>query len=148
MWLNICEIRYIGFLLWSELFSRPLCWHLSQLLALLWHTSRSSVFRFSSQRGHRPLRPAVHGDMRVARCRTSIQSDRAFSRVGPSLWNTLPLHLRTVSWLSAAYICCLRTHLFGSVISLMWSCIRCFWELSKYAILCPFSHMHRVPPWK
>src|SRR5688572_5665448 len=44
--------------------------------------------------GRQPLRSAVRGDLSVPFARTSTMQHRAFSVVGPSIWNGLPLELR------------------------------------------------------
>src|SRR5678816_3202840 len=51
----------------------------------------------SANIGRRPLRSAVRGDLSVPFARTSTMQHRAFSVVGPSIWNGLPLYYRAPS---------------------------------------------------
>lgn len=59
----------------------------------------------------RALRSADSQLLRVPRTRHSW-GDRAFCRAGPTIWNRLPLHIRTVPSL-AAFKSRLKTHLFS-----------------------------------
>jgi len=45
--------------------------------------------------GRRALRSASRGDFIVPHARTSTMQHRAFSVVGPTIWNDLPLHIRS-----------------------------------------------------
>src|SRR6218665_3280659 len=46
--------------------------------------------------GRRSLRSATKGDFLVPRARTATRQTRAFSIVGPSVWNDLPSELRSL----------------------------------------------------
>ena len=50
----------------------------------------------SASLGRRSLRSATRGDFLVPFARTSIMQQRAFSVVGPSVWNDLPSALRSL----------------------------------------------------
>src|SRR6218665_3572033 len=64
--------------------------------------------------GRRSLRSATKGDFLVPRARTAIKQKRAFSIVGPSVWNDLPSELRSLPRdLSSSFYKLLKTLLFG-----------------------------------
>jgi Reverse transcriptase (RNA-dependent DNA polymerase) len=67
--------------------------------------------------GRRRLRSASHGQYMVSRSRTSTRAGRAFSSVGPSLWNNLPLYVRSLasSVIQKTFSASLKTHLFGRI---------------------------------
>ena len=68
----------------------------------------------SANIGRRPLRSAVRGDLSVPFARTSTMQHRAFSVVGPSIWNGLPLELRLLPRNSSpAFYTSLKTILFS-----------------------------------
>src|SRR6218665_3653927 len=60
----------------------------SYLLELFIQTSACS--------GRRSLRSGSKGDFMVTRARTATRQKRAFSIVGPSVWNDLPSELRSL----------------------------------------------------
>src|SRR6218665_37369 len=63
--------------------------------------------------GHRSLRSATKGDFLVPRARTPTRQKRAFSIVGPSVWNDLPSELRFLPRdLSSSFYKLLKTLLF------------------------------------
>src|SRR6218665_2408051 len=64
--------------------------------------------------GRRSLRSATKGDFLVPRARTASRQKRAFSIVGPSVWNDLPSELRSLPGdLSSSFYKLLKTLLFG-----------------------------------
>ena len=64
--------------------------------------------------GRRSLRLATKGDFLVLRARTATRQKRAFSIVGPSVWNDLPSELRSLPQnLSSSVYKLLKTLLFG-----------------------------------
>ena len=64
--------------------------------------------------GRRSLRSASKGDFAVPRARTATRQKRAFSIVGPSVWNDLPSELRSPPRdLSSSFYKLLKTLLFG-----------------------------------
>src|SRR6218665_2763143 len=64
--------------------------------------------------GRRSLRSATKGDFLVPRARTATRQKRAFSIVGPSVWNDLPSELRSLPRdLSSSFYKLLKTLLFG-----------------------------------
>src|SRR6218665_3007985 len=64
--------------------------------------------------GRRSLRSATKGDFLVPRARTATRHKRAFSIVGPSVWNDLPSELRSLPRdLSSSFYKLLKTLLFG-----------------------------------
>src|SRR5688572_18715467 len=71
----------------------------------------------SSQPGRRSLRSAARGDLIVPRSRTSMRGQRAFSCIGPSYWNGLPLTIRNIAPHAAQeiFLIFLKSHLFKSV---------------------------------
>jgi hypothetical protein len=71
----------------------------------------------SSQPGRRSLRSAARGDLMVPRSRTSMRAHRAFSCIGPSSWNYLPLTIRNIPLQAAqeTFSKFLKTHLFKLV---------------------------------
>src|SRR6218665_1487281 len=69
---------------------------------------------FSDCSGRRSLRSATKGDFLVPRARTATRQKRAFSIVGPSVWNDLPSELRSLPReLSSSFYKLLKTLLFG-----------------------------------
>ena len=63
--------------------------------------------------GRRSLRSASRGDFMVPHARSATRQRRAFSIVGPSLWNSLPSDLRSLPRdLSASFYKLLKTFLF------------------------------------
>src|SRR6218665_1590097 len=50
--------------------------------------------------GSKRLRSAAHGDLAVPRTRTVRMGSRGFAVSGPTLWNSLPVELKTVHWKS------------------------------------------------
>src|SRR6218665_922215 len=78
----------------------------SYLLELFILTSASS--------SRRSLRLASKGDFLVPRSRTATRKKRAFSIVGPSVWNDLPSELRSLPQdFSSSFYKLLKTLLFG-----------------------------------
>src|SRR6218665_1887040 len=78
----------------------------SYLLVLFTLTSTCS--------GRRSLRSASKGDFVVPRARAATRQKRAFSIVGPSIWNGLPSYLRSLPRdLSSSFYKLLKTLLFG-----------------------------------
>src|SRR6218665_106687 len=66
--------------------------------------------------GRRSLRSPTKGDFLVPRARTATRQKRAFSIVGPSVWNDLPSELRSLPRdLSSSFYKLLKTLLFGRV---------------------------------
>src|SRR6218665_446603 len=64
--------------------------------------------------GRRSLRSASKGDFVVPRARTATRQNRAFSIVGPSVWNGLPSDLHSLPWdLSSSFYKLLKTLPFG-----------------------------------
>src|SRR6218665_1715931 len=64
--------------------------------------------------GRRSLRSATKGDFLVPHARTATRQKRAFSIVGPSVWNDLPSELRSLPHdLSSSFYKLLKTLLFG-----------------------------------
>ena len=64
--------------------------------------------------GHRSLRSAFKGDFLVPRAHTATRQERAFSIVGPSVWNGLPSKLCSLPQdLSSSFYKLLKTLLFG-----------------------------------
>src|SRR6218665_846877 len=73
-----------------------------------------SLILTSACSGRRSLRSASKGDFVVPRVRTATRQKRAFSIVGPSVWNGLPSDLRSLSRdLSNSFHKLLKTLLFG-----------------------------------
>jgi hypothetical protein len=60
----------------------------------------------------RSLRSANSGLLQVPRTRLKNRGDRAFSAIGPKLWNGLPAHIRTAPTLST-FKSTLKTYLFS-----------------------------------
>src|SRR6218665_3784888 len=74
------------------------------------HLCRQSL----SARSTRHLRSAEQGLLHVPFAHTSIMQSRAFSVVGPLVWNGLPLALRSVTRVfSQKFLQQLKTTLFG-----------------------------------
>jgi len=64
--------------------------------------------------GRRSLRSATKGDFLVPRARTATRQKRAFSIVGPSVWNGFPSELRYLPQdLSSSFYKLLKILLFG-----------------------------------
>src|SRR6218665_2767933 len=64
--------------------------------------------------GRRSLRSASKGDFLVPSARTATRQKRAFSIVGPSVWNGLPSALRSLPRdLSSSFYKLLKTLLYG-----------------------------------
>lgn len=61
----------------------------------------------------RSLRSRDHHLLAVPRSRLKRRGDRAFAVVGPKLWNTLPLHVKSASTL-AEFKSLLKTHFFSN----------------------------------
>ena len=62
----------------------------------------------------RTLRSSARGELLVPRAHTSMRQRRAFSIVGPSIWNGLPLDLRLMPRLnSPAFYKYLKSHFFS-----------------------------------
>ena len=62
----------------------------------------------------RALRSTTTGELLVPRARTSTRQRRAFSSVGPAIWNGLPLNLRLMPRLnSPAFYKSLKTYYFS-----------------------------------
>src|SRR6218665_1506086 len=60
-------------------------------------TYLSELFVLSSScSGRRSLRSASRGDYLIPRSYTATKQNRAFSAAGPSIWNGLPLELRSL----------------------------------------------------
>src|SRR6218665_2189312 len=69
-----------------------------------------------SARSSRSLRSADQGLLRVPFARTSARQKRAFAVVGPSIWNGLPLSIRSLPrTLSQTFLSQLKAVLFGRV---------------------------------
>jgi hypothetical protein len=71
----------------------------------------------SNQPGRRSLRSATRGDLIVPRSRKVFRSNRAFSCIGPSCWNSLPLTIRDTALLVShkTFSKTIKTHLFRTV---------------------------------
>src|SRR6218665_1272980 len=75
-----------------------------RLSSIVWHcvlgNAHSYLLEFfiltSACSGRRSLRLASKGDVLVPRARTATRQKRAFSIVGPSVWNDLPSELRSL----------------------------------------------------
>src|SRR6218665_616 len=64
--------------------------------------------------GRQSLRSASRGDFVVPHSRTPIKQHRAFSIVGPSVWNSLPSEIRSLPRdLSSSFYKLLKTFIFG-----------------------------------
>src|SRR6218665_1809304 len=62
----------------------------------------------------RVLRSAARGELLVSRARLSIMQQRAFSVVGPSAWNDLPVELRSLLMTSPSkFYIYLKSFFFG-----------------------------------
>src|SRR6218665_1040404 len=95
------EIR-VAVLVWYSL--------IGQAFAYLTDLCRPSL----SARSTRHLRSAEQGLLHVSFARTSIMQSRAFSVVGPLVWNGLPLALRSLPRVfSQKFLQQLKTALFG-----------------------------------
>src|SRR3984885_644618 len=68
----------------------------------------------SSCPGRRRLRSAFQGQYKVPRSRTMARAERAFSTVGPTLWNNLPTEIKLLasSLVQATFSSCIKTYLF------------------------------------
>src|SRR6218665_3285659 len=68
----------------------------------------------SSCTGRQSLRPASRGDFVVLHALTAIKQHRAFSIVGPSVWNSLPSEIRSLPRdLSSSFYKLLKTVIFA-----------------------------------
>ena len=68
----------------------------------------------SSCTGRQSLRSASRGDFVVPHARTAIKQHRAFSIVGPSVWNSLPSEIRSLPRdLSSSFYKLLKTFIFA-----------------------------------
>src|SRR6218665_800038 len=68
----------------------------------------------SSCTGRQSLRSASIGDFVVPHARTAIKQHRAFSIVGPSVWNSLPSEIRSLPRdLSSSFYKLLKTFIFA-----------------------------------
>src|SRR6218665_99182 len=64
--------------------------------------------------GRQSLRSASRGDFVVPHARTAIKQHRAFSIVGPSVWNSLPSEIRSLPQdLSSSFYKLLKTFIFA-----------------------------------
>src|SRR6218665_2388293 len=62
----------------------------------------------------RALRSSARGELLVPRARSALKQRRAFSVIGPSTWNELPLTLRLLHRNNVSSFCkLLKTFLFG-----------------------------------
>src|SRR6218665_3725140 len=74
-----------------------------RISSIVWHCVLGNVPSYllelfiltSACSGRRSLRSASKGDFLVPRARTATRQKRAFSIVGPSVWNDLPSELRS-----------------------------------------------------
>src|SRR6218665_2522993 len=75
----------------------------------------SELFVLSSScPGRRSLRSASRGDYLIPRPYTATKQNRAFSADGPSIWNGLPLELRSLPRdFSSSFYSLLKTFLFA-----------------------------------
>src|SRR6218665_2959458 len=62
---------------------------------LIYYSSLKRCINTWVQLGH-SLRSASRGDFVVPRARTAIKQHRAFSIVGPSVWNSFPSEIRSL----------------------------------------------------
>src|SRR6218665_2272073 len=69
---------------------------LSGIVFLFLFLSSGALYLTSACSGRRSLRSASKGDFLVPRARTATRQKRAFSNVGPSVWNGLPSELRSL----------------------------------------------------
>src|SRR6218665_1587893 len=85
------------------------------LSGIVFLVTRLELFNLTSAcSGRRSLRSATKGDFLVPRARTATRQKRAFSIVGPSVWNDLPSELRSLPRdLSSSFYKLLKTLLFG-----------------------------------
>ena len=92
-----------------------------RISSLVWHCVLGTAPSYlqvlltltSSCLGRSSLRSASRGDFMVPHARTAIMQHRAFSVVGPSVWNGLPSDLRSLPRdLSSAFYRHLKTYLF------------------------------------
>src|SRR6218665_4020838 len=75
-----------------------------RISSIVWHCVLGNVPSYllelftltSACSGRRSLRSASKGDFVVPRARTATRQKRAFSIVGPSVWNGLPSDLRSL----------------------------------------------------
>src|SRR6218665_3904218 len=62
---------------------------------------------------HRALRSSARGELLVPRARSALKQRRAFSVIGPSIWNQIPLTLHLLPRNNESHFCkLLRTFLF------------------------------------
>jgi len=76
--------------------------------APLYLTDMISRFGKGSQR----LRSAAHGNLAVRPTRTVRMGPRSFAVSGPTLWNSLPVELKTMQILLESFKLKLKTYLF------------------------------------
>src|SRR6218665_1743568 len=93
---NSCGIPFTGFQSASVSFIGFLQLLGVVSLALLLLIFRSFCPISSSCPGRRSLRSASRGDYLISRSYTATKQNRAFSEAGPSIWNGLPLELRSL----------------------------------------------------
>src|SRR6218665_1526565 len=112
---NSCEIRSAGSLSGSAftIGSQPLSGVVPLALCLL--TYWNLIFILTSSCTFRQsLLSSSRGDFVVPRARTAIKQHRAFSSVGPSLWNSLPPEIRSLPRdLSSSFYKLLKTFIFA-----------------------------------
>src|SRR6218665_3826098 len=93
-----------------------------RISSIVWHCVHGNapsylleLFNLTSAcSGRRSLRSATKGDFLVPRARTATSQKRAFSIVGPSVWNDLPCELRFLPRdLSRSFYKLLKALLFG-----------------------------------
>src|SRR6218665_3655495 len=116
MSLNTCLMFYIGSLLSSGFHIGLFPWSGAAYLVLLLFTFVSSVRTtvLHSAMSSRSLRSSQQGLLLVPFARTFAKQSRAFSVVGPSIWNGLPSQLRIFPRaLSPAFFSQLKTALFS-----------------------------------
>src|SRR6218665_813753 len=95
-----------------------------RMAALVWHCllglAPAYLVEFcdptQSARSSRSLRSADGGFLRVLFAGTSTRQKRAFAVAGPSIWNSLPLSIRSLPrTLSQTFLSQLKAVLFGRV---------------------------------
>src|SRR6218665_4045849 len=82
-----------------------------------WHCAYTYLLELfiltSSCSGRQSIRSASRGDFVVPHARTAIKQHRAFSIVGPSVWNSLPSEIRSLPRdLSSSFYKLLKTFIF------------------------------------
>ncbi len=71
----------------------------------------------------RALRSTDSDLLHVPRARLKNRGDRAFSVVGPKLWNSLPIHIRIASTLSI-FKATLKTNFFSLAFNIFWLAVQ------------------------